>query len=314
MEPGACNREALTLTFEMVLLRVSVFPRSIGTSRCSMKLAWSCVMLSCLGSLTPMHAQPSSPLPPPDREIVLYDGIPSGSEGWNFEERTIYNTDVGIEFTQNVDRPSLMYYAAVSNSASGAAVIIAPGGGGVNLSIRIEGTDVAQQLTRAGIAAFVLKYRLVGHPVDSPMSKAYARDENGVVLQGPQKGQNVRALAIADGARAVAWLRANASRFGCLSNRIGFIGFSAGGFLGSQLIDGPAESRPDFIAFIYGADSNLKPGSDAPPAFFASALDDTWAIGQTLTLFEAWRSASRPAELHVFQTGGHGFLAKRWRG
>ena len=160
-----------------------------------------------LSSALDVHAV--DPLPPPDREIALYDGIPAGSETWNLEERTILNTDVGIEFTQNVVKPTLLYFAPKSKTANGTAVIIAPGGGGVNLSIRIEGTNIAQQLSDAGIAAFVLKYRLVAHPVDSPMSKAYAVDARGIVLDGPQKGQDIRPLAIADGRRAVRWVRRN---------------------------------------------------------------------------------------------------------
>lgn len=275
-----------------------------------MKLPW--LRLGVLSSLvlTRMQAQPPGPLPVPDRVIALYDSVPPGSECWDIEERTIFNTDVGIEFTQNVIRPSLMYFAAEPDKANGAAVVIAPGGGGVNLSIRIEGTDVAQQLNRAGVAAFVLKYRLVAHPVDSPMSKAYRRDSNGIVIERPQKGQSVLPMATADCERAVSWLRANASRFGCRPNRIGFIGFSAGGYLGCQLVNGPRESRPDLVAFIYGADSNLKPGSDAPPAFFACAFNDAGAIAQTMEVFDSWRKAMRPAELHVFQSGGHGFLVK----
>ncbi len=256
------------------------------------------------------HAQTPPPLPTPDQVIPLYAGVPAGSENWPFVERTIFNTNVSIEFTQNVVRPTLLYYAPDPARANGTAAIIAPGGGGVNLSIRIEGTDVAQKLARAGVAAFVLKYRLVGHPTDSPMSKAYAKDQDGVVTEGPQKGQNLRVLAIADAAQAMKWLRQNAARFGCQPDRIGFVGFSAGGYLGCQLVNGPAESRPDFIAPIYGPDKNLKPGPDAPPAFFATATDDTFTVDDTLALFKAWQAAKRPAELHVFQSGGHGFLAK----
>lgn len=267
-------------------------------------------LLAIHAVLAHMHAQTPLPLPSPDRIIPIYDGVPAGSENWPFKERIILNTEVGIEFTQNVVQPTLLYYSPVPSRANGTAVIVAPGGGGVNLSIRIEGTDVAQQLARVGVSAFVLKYRLVGHPEDSPMSKAYARDKDGIVLEGPQKGQNVRAMAIADAAKAMKWLRENAAQFNCRPDRIGFVGFSAGGFLACQLVNGPAESRPDLIAPIYGPDRNLKPGPEAPPAFFATALDDAWTVDDTLVLFGAWREAKRPAELHVFQSGGHGFLEK----
>lgn len=257
-----------------------------------------------------MHAKPPEPLPTPDRVVALYDGVPPESEHWNLEERTIFNTDVGIEFTQNVSKPTLLYFAPDPAKAKGTAVIIAPGGGGVNLSIRIEGTSIAQQLAKAGVAAFVLKYRLVAHPTDSAMSKAYPLDAQGRVSEGPQKGQDIRPLAFADGAKAMAYVREHAAEFRCEPKRVGFVGFSAGGLIACKLVSGPAETRPDFIAPIYGADSSLVPGPEAPPAFFAAAADDAWGSDSSLALFRAWRADKRPAELHIFQTGGHGFLTK----
>lgn len=276
----------------------------------TMKKLGLCLVMLASTLTVLMQAQPPGPLPTPDREIVLYDGIPPGSEHWDFEERTIFNTVVGIEFTQNVIKPVLLYFAPDPAMANGTAVIVAPGGGGVNLSIRIEGTAIAQQLSKAGVAAFVLKYRLVGHPTDSTMSKAYLRDKDGIVLEGPQKGQDMKPLALADGMRAMAWLRQNASELGCEPQRIGFVGFSAGGILACRLVDGPAETRPNFFAPIYGADGNLAPASDAPPVFLAAAADDEWGVEGSLALFRSWQAAKRPAELHFFQMGGHGFLVK----
>lgn len=257
-----------------------------------------------------MSAQPAEPLPKADREIALYDGTPPGSEGWNLTERTIFNTEVGLEFTQNVARPSLLYFAPAAGKATGTAVIVAPGGGGVNLTIRFEGTRVAQQLARAGVAVFVLKYRLVAHPTDSPMSKAFRRDEKGFVIEGPQKGQDVRALAFADAERAMAYVRSHAAEFECDPHRVGVVGFSAGGEIACHLVAGPMETRPDFFAPIYGASGFAPPATDAPPVFLAAAADDVWGADGSLALFKAWREAKRPAELHIFQMGGHGFLVR----
>lgn len=262
-----------------------------------------------LVAFLPLSAQPAEPLPVADREIFLFEGQPPGTEHWEVEERTIFNTDVQLEFTQNVVRPSLLYFAPDPAKANGTAVIIAPGGGGVNLTIRYEGTRVAQQLARAGVAAFILKYRLVAHPTDSPMSKAYKRDDDGVVLEGSQKGQSVRAMNMIDGERSMAWVRTHAAEFGCRPDRIGFVGFSAGGIIACHVAAGPIETRPDFFAPIYGV-KEMVPTADSPPVFLASASDDTWATDASVKLFEAWRAAKRPAELHVFQTGGHGFLVK----
>src|SRR5690606_33462408 len=72
---------------------------------------------------------------------------------------------------------------------------------------------------------------------------------------------------------------------------------------------GPAETRPDFFAPIYGVKA-MVPTADSPPVFLASASDDAWATDASVKLFEAWRAAKRRVELHVFQTGGHGFLIK----
>jgi acetyl esterase/lipase len=266
--------------------------------------------IAVVGLLLPTfaNAQPTEPLPQPDRVIPLYAGVPPGSESWNWEERTIFNPTVKLEFTQNVIRPSLLYFAPDPAKANGTAVIVAPGGGGVNLTIRYEGTRVAQQLSRAGVAAFILKYRLVAHPTDSPMSKAYAKDDKGFALEGPQKGQNIFDLARADGAAAVAWVRSHAAEFGLNPRRVGFVGFSAGGDIACALVAGPPATRPDFFAPIYGADEKLAATADSPPVFLATAADDEWALKGSLAMFNSWRAAQRPAELNVFQSGGHGFL------
>jgi len=258
-----------------------------------------------------MHAQPNEPLPRPDREIPLYAGVAPGSESWKYEERTIFNTKVQLEFIQNVVRPALLYYAPDPARANGTAVIIAPGGGGVNLTIRYEGTRVAEQLRRAGVACFILKYRLVAHPTDSPMSLAYKKDNEGVALEGPQQGQNIRQLAVADAQAAIAWVRAHAAEFGCSAQRVGMVGFSAGGDLACALVAGPAATRPDFFAPIYGAVMrDFTPTADTPPVFLATAADDEGDVAGSLAMFKAWNAAKRPAELHIFQSGGHGFLAK----
>lgn len=258
-----------------------------------------------------MMTQPTDPLPPPDQVIPLYSGVAPGSEAWTYEERTVFDPGYRLEFIQNIVRPTLLYYAPDPAKANGTAVIIAPGGGGVNLTIRYEGTRVAQQLNRAGVAAFVLKYRLVAHPPGDLQSKAYPHDPHGVVLAGPQQGQNLHALALADAQAAVRWVRAHAQDYGCSPQRIGFVGFSAGGALACRLVAGAPETRPDFFAPIYGVvKDHPVPTADAPPVFLAAAADDHGDVEAALSLFKAWRAARRPAELHLFQMGGHAFLRK----
>lgn len=268
------------------------------------------VILVWIAAATLVNAQVPASVPQPDSEIHLYDGIAPGSEAWTWEERSVFNRDVGLEFTQNVVRPALLYYAPDHTRANGTAVIIAPGGGWVNLTIQYEGTRVAQQLAKVGVSVFVLKYRLVAHP-DGLDSKAYTVDSNGIVTTGPQTGQDIRSLAIADGRKAIDWVRSHATRYDCDPRRVGFVGFSAGGEIACKLASDPPQTRPNFLAPIYGVGSgDLVPVEDAPPIFLATASDDVGNTTGSLAVFDAWQSAGRPAEIHVFQTGGHAFLKK----
>jgi acetyl esterase/lipase len=236
-------------------------------------------------------------LAPPAREIPLYPGVAPGSENWNYAERAAGTPS--LPQAQNVVRPVLLYYPAPKASAVGTAMIVAPGGGFRTLMMSYEGVDVAKRLNEMGVDAFVLKYRLT---YSGP----------AIASGSPQAGQNVPELAGADGQQAVRWLRRHAAEFGVLPNRIGIIGYSAGGAVVLSTVYGPADGRPDFAAPIYaaGANSNAPPAG-APPLFIAVAADDTTVGFQgSIDLFGAWKKAGLNAELHVFQTGQHGFLRK----
>lgn len=243
-------------------------------------------------------------LPPPVREIPLYAGAAPGSENWQYPERTAGTAE--RPQAQNIVRPVLLYYPAEKSSAVGTAIIVAPGGGFRTLMMSYEGIDVAKRLNQVGVDAFVLKYRTIY--VD-PAAPAPGR---GPATTGPQAGQNIREMAGADGQQAVRLLRQHASDFGVAANRIGIIGYSAGGAVVLATVYGPADGRPDFAAPIYAAGANSNPPpAGAPPLFIALAADDqTVGFQGSIELFEAWRKAGVPAELHVFQTGGHGFGKK----
>ena len=107
-------------------------------------------------------------------------------------------------------------------------------------------------------------------------------------------------------------LRQGAAEFGVLPGRIGMIGYSAGGAVVLSAVYGPPDGRPDFAAPIYAASaSSNPPPQGAPPLFIAVASDDrTLGFQGSIDLFGAWVKAGVPAELHVFQTGQHGFLKK----
>jgi acetyl esterase/lipase len=243
-------------------------------------------------------------LAPPAREIPLYPGVAPGSENWNYPEKAAGTAD--RPQAQNIVRPVLLYYPAERPGAVGTAMIVAPGGGFRTLMMSYEGVDVARRLNQMGVDAFVLKYRTTY--VD-PAAPAGGR---GAATTGPQAGQNVREMAGADGQQAVRLLRQRAAEFGVLPTRIGIIGYSAGGAVVLATVYGPADGRPDFAAPIYAAGANSNPPPEgAPPLFIAVAADDqTVGFQGSLDLFGAWRKAGLPAELHVFQTGAHGFGKK----
>jgi acetyl esterase/lipase len=246
----------------------------------------------------------SAQLTPPAREIPLYPGPAPGSEKWNYSEKSAGTAD--RPQAQNIVRPVLLYYPADKANAVGTAMIIAPGGGFRTLMMSYEGVDVAKRLNEMGVDAFVLKYRTIYVGADAPAAG------RGPATTGPQAGQNVREMAGADGQQAVRLVRQHAADYGVLANRIGIIGYSAGGAVVLSTVYGPADGRPNFAAPIYAAGANSNPPPDgAPPLFIAVAADDqTVGYQGSLDLFSAWRKAGLPAELHVFQTGQHGFGKK----
>jgi len=247
-------------------------------------------------------------LAPPAREIPLYPGVAPGSENWNYPERVAGTPDKPQ--AQNIVRPVLLSYPAGKANAVGTAMIVAPGGGFRTLMMSYEGVDVAKRLNQMGVDAFVLKYRTTYVDPAAPPAAAAGR---GPATTGPQAGQNVRELGGKDGQQAVRLLRQRAAEFGVLSNRIGIIGYSAGGAVVLSTVYGPADGRPDFAAAIYaaGANSNPPPEGAVPPLFIAVASDDQ-SVGMqgSIDLFGAWIKAKASAELHVFQTGAHGFAKK----
>ncbi len=256
--------------------------------------------------LAGLAATASAQLAPPAREIPLYPGVAPGSENWHYPERTAGTAE--RPQAQNIVRPVLLYYPADKAKAVGTAMIVAPGGGFWTLMMSYEGVDVAKRLNQMGVDAFVLKYRTVYVDPNGPPGAP----PRGPATAGPQAGQNVREMAGADGQQAVRILRQRAAEFGVSPNRIGIIGYSAGGAVVLSTVYGPADGRPDFAAPIYAAGASSKaPPAGAPPLFIAVAADDQ-AVGcqGSIDLFGAWKKAGLPAELHVFQTGGHGFGKK----
>jgi len=230
--------------------------------------------------------------------IPLYADVAPGSENWNYSEKLIQGK-TGPQ-VRNVVRPTLLYFPAAQ--PNGSAMIVAPGGGTRTLMMSYEGVDIARRLNEMGIEAFVLKYRLLYDATHDSTATTVGKD--------PQAGQDVRALAAADGQRAMEIVRHKASEFKYRADRIGMIGFSAGGGPVRAAIESGPASQPNFAALIYAGpsrDGQILVPENAPPLFLAVAADDR-LLDATLDTFMAWKEAKLPVELHVFQMGAHGFV------
>jgi acetyl esterase/lipase len=177
------------------------------------------------------------------------------------------------------------------------------------LSIDNEGTEVAKWLAARGITAFVLKYRLA-HTGEDATQEFLALFAEKAKLEEMLK--KTVPLSIADGIAAVAYVREHASDWGISPDRVGIVGFSAGGTITAAVgVHYTAESRPAFLAPIYPAASMLKDDrvpADAPPMFIAAASDDQFKlIPDSISLYNQWTAAGKSAELHIYAKGGHGF-------
>jgi acetyl esterase/lipase len=231
--------------------------------------------------------------------VNIWPGVAPGSEGWTQKERTIENTPVGT-VVFNVVTPTLTAYLPERSKATGAGVIIAPGGAFVALAISLEGESLARWLQRRGVAAFVLKYRI--------MEKRGEGIPEGMDMDEAGK------YGIADGIQAIKVVRRHAAEWGVSPDRVGFIGFSAGAMVASgTLLQEDASARPNFAAMIYGGPFGRMPAipSKLPPMFLAWAQDDTVALAPVVRFYDALKAAGHKPEAHVFSAGGHGFGMKK---
>ena len=125
----------------------------------------------------------------------------------------------------------------------------------------------------------------------------------------PEEMRKIGALAVADGRQAIKVVRRHAAEWGIKPDRVGIMGFSAGGMVTMGVVMDPdRENRPDFAAPIYGGGTGgTRVPEDAPPLFILCAADDQLAAAGSARLYAEWKAAGRPAELHIYEKGGHGF-------
>jgi endo-1,4-beta-xylanase len=235
--------------------------------------------------------------------IPLWPSGAPGSEGKTDPEVVTERGKDGVHdrHISRVHNPTLTVYLPPRDKANGAAVVICPGGAHRILAIDHEGYDVARRLNEMGVAGLVLKYRLA---------------------QTQGAGYKVDVHALADARRAIRLVRSRSEEWEIDPQRVGLMGFSAGGELtalastrfepaspgASDPIDRPS-SRPDFQVLIYpgGRPASFEVTKESPPAFLLVAADDRISAQRTVESFTALRKAGVPAELHVYARGGHGF-------
>jgi acetyl esterase/lipase len=245
--------------------------------------------------------------------IPIYQGSAPGSAAGTYPEKQYFSKVWNTEVVSNVTQPSLTVFKPSAELKNGTAVVIFPGGGFMALSIASEGTEVAQYLSARGVTAFVLKYRLAHTGEDATQEFASLYSDRS---KFEEKVSSIIPLSIADGLAAVIYVRQHAAEFGISANRVGVMGFSAGGVLAAAAaLKYVPEGRPAFVAAVYAAIGRFRdsrvPG-DAPPIFIAAASDDNLGLApDSVALYEKWRAADKPVELHMYAKGGHGFGMRR---
>lgn len=255
-----------------------------------------------------------------EKPMPLYpDGVPNAKQ-----TPASYVEKIDKDWVSIVSVPTITPYLPAIGTANGTAVVVFPGGGYSGLAMGHEGRDIARAFNSFGVTAFVVKYRL---PSDDIMV-----DKTIGPLQDAQQ--------------AVLLVRKNAAHWGIKPDKIGIIGFSAGGHLASTegthfekvLVNNKDNTsvRPDFMLLLYpvisfgpmahmGSRENLigktpadelvnlysnekQVTANTPPTFLAHAADDDVVpVENTLLFYDAMLKAKVKGEMHIFQEGGHGF-------
>jgi len=241
----------------------------------------------------------------PTTVLPLWPGGAPGSEGWQQVESEFLRPD-GMPGVRNVVQPSLTVYHPDPANATGAAVVVCPGGAFHFLAIDHEGVKVAEWLAARGGTACILRYRLIATGED------FEADINANMGSRKRFGKlmdDLYPLILADGQQAIRLVRQHAAEWGVDPQRVGMMGFSAGGAVTTFVaIQHTPDSRPDFAAPIYaGVHEKVSAPPDAPPLFLLCANDDDMATRASLWLYKAWNDAKRPVEMHIYASGGHGF-------
>ena len=219
----------------------------------------------------------------------------------------------GDPMARNISKATLTPFFPEKGKANGAVVIVAPGGGYRWLSMGNEGWEVAEALTKKGITAFVLKYRLFPTAPSLDDFTAWMYRPRPAPQKTDSTSKNTNPMAqmdlsnqLADAEAAYAMILKNATEWGVDTQRIGMIGFSAGAGLTMHATLNSKTMKLAFIGPIYGGMGPVKVPENAPPMFNVIASDD-FLFNAQFGVIDSWFKARRPVEFHLYQNGGHGF-------
>lgn len=229
---------------------------------------------------------------------------------WKNPEKEYFSNIWQTQVVTNVSEPTMEVFRPSEDSNTGTAVIIAPGGGLYAHSIESEGNLVGKWLAEKGITGFVLKYRLV------PTGEDGVADITKLSQTNPQKIKEevakVIPYSIQDGLNAISHVRENAKSYGIDPEKIGFMGFSAGGAVTMGVSYHYTEdNRPDFLVPVYAwtdAMAVQTPKEDTPPMLIICASDDPLDLAKgSVELYSSMLNAGKTVGLHMYSKGGHGF-------
>lgn len=260
------------------------------------------VVVLLLLSCTPAIAQETPPI------FVWPDLAPGETDRASGTTLPMRPTDnPPITRVEKIRRPPMTVYPATKNP-NGAAVLILPGGGFGRVVPDLEGSEAAKWLGELGVTSFVLNYRT--RREDAGDEPAWRRP-------------------LQDAQRAMRWIRANAAKWNLDTKKIGLLAFSAGGQVGSILITADEAAyksidavdeqpfRPDFSMLVYpwqiydqdtdGLLPQIKVTEKTPPSFIVHTHDDNSSSLGAVFLYADLKRNNVPAELHVYENGGHGY-------
>lgn len=259
--------------------------------------AWSLLASALVAASVQAHGQPT---------LDVWPGKPPGETAAVGNESTEIKGDKRkVKIVTKVTQPTITVYRPQHNN-TGTAVLICPGGGYNVLAIDLEGEEVAAWLNSIGVTGIVLKYRV------------------------PRPADKTHALPLMDAQRAMSLVRSRAKEWDIRPDRIGILGFSAGGHLAAaastnydkrayEPIDeiDKVSCRPDFSVLVYPAYlqakdkdelmPDIRVNAESPPTFFAHASNDGVKSDNSVIMYLALKRAGVPAEMHIYTTGGHGF-------